>query len=64
MNLDINSVNGVFVAGETVTSVDNIQDLEISSVIKSIVVGGAIVSSGAYYTTGDVVTVTGGSGNG
>ena len=64
LNLDINSVNGVFVAGETVTSVDNIQDLEISSVIKSIVVGGAVVSSGAYYTTGDVVTVTGGGGNG
>ena len=63
INLDANSVVGTFTAGELVTTTDTTLDLEISGVVKGIVVGSDVTLGGAYYTTGDTVTVTGGSGN-
>ena len=63
INLDANSVVGTFTAGELVTTTDTTLDLEISGVVKGIVVGSDVTLGGAYYSTGDTVTVTGGSGN-
>ena len=63
INLDANSVVGTFTAGELVTTTDTTLDLEISGVVKGIVIGSDVTLGGAYYTTGDTVTVTGGSGN-
>lgn len=63
LNLDANSVNGTFTAGETVTTTDTTLDLEISGVVKSMVVDGTVTVGGAYYETNDPVTVSGGGGN-
>ena len=54
---------GTFTAGELVTTTDTTLDLEISGVVKGILVGGNVDIGGAYYETGDVTTVTGGGGN-
>ena len=65
LNLDANSVTGTFVEGEIVTTTDTILDLQISGIAKSIVIGGQVLPrlGGAYYQTGDSVTITGGDGN-
>jgi hypothetical protein len=63
LNLDANSVTGTFQAGESGTTIDTGLDLEISGVIKSIVVEGTVSTGGAYYSTSDPVTVSGGDGN-
>ena len=63
INLDANSVSGTFAAGELVTTTDTTLDLEISGVVKGILIGGNVDLGGAYYETGDVTTVTGGGGN-
>ncbi len=63
INLDANSVSGTFTAGELVTTTDTTLDLEISGVVKGILIGGNVDLGGAYYETGDVTTVTGGGGN-
>lgn len=63
LNLDANSVTGEFTAGEVVTTTDTTLDLEISGVVKSMVVEGTVAVGGAYYETNDPVTVTGGGGN-
>ena len=63
LNLDANSVTGEFVAGESGTTIDTGLDLEISGIIKSIVVEGTVSTGGAYYSTSDPVIVSGGDGN-
>jgi hypothetical protein len=63
LNLDANSVTGTFQSGESGTTIDTGLDLEISGIIKSIVVEGTVSTGGAYYSTSDPVRVTGGSGN-
>jgi len=63
LNLDANSVSGVFLSGETVTTTDTILDLEISGTVKSIVTEGTVTQGGSYYDTGDTISVTGGGGN-
>jgi hypothetical protein len=63
LNLDANSVSGTFSAGETVTTIDTALDLEISGIVKSIVIEGTVTVGGAYYDTSDPVSVTGGGGN-
>lgn len=63
INLDTNSVSGTFAAGEVVTTTDVSLDLEISGTVKGIVTGGNVTVGGAYYSTGDPVSITGGGGN-
>ena len=63
LNLDANSVTGSFTAGEIVTATDTTLDLEISGTVKGIVTGGSVTVGGAYYNTGDPVSIIGGGGN-
>jgi hypothetical protein len=63
INLDANSVTGTFTAGEIVTTTDTSLDLQISATVKGIVTGGNVSVGGAYYSTRDPVSVTGGGGN-
>jgi hypothetical protein len=64
LNLDANSVEGTFTAGETVTTIDTSLDLEISATVKSMVVGATVDVGGSYYSSVDPVYLTGGDGNG
>ncbi|MEK9697730.1 MAG: hypothetical protein VW270_18330, partial [Candidatus Poseidoniales archaeon] len=63
INVDANSVTGTFVADEIVTTTDTTLDLEISATVKGVVTGATVNVGGAYYQTGDVVTLNGGGGN-
>ena len=63
LNIDANSVTGTFSTGELVTTTDTTLDLEISGIVKSIVVGGLVTVSGSYYNTGDPIRITGDTGN-
>jgi len=64
LNLDANSVEGTFVSGETITTTDTTLDLEISAIIKSMVVGVSVDLGGAYYNSVDPVYLVGVDGNG
>ena len=63
LNLDANSVSGEFVAGETVTATDTSIDLEISGVVKSIVIQANVTTGGSYYRFNDPVYLTSGGGS-
>jgi len=63
INVDANSVTGTFVSDEIVTTTDTTLDLEISATVKGVVTGATVNVGGAYYQTGDVVTLSGGGGN-
>ena len=63
LNIDANSVTGTFITGELVTTTDTTLDLEISGVVKSIVIGGQVTVSGSYYNTSDLIRITGDTGN-
>src|SRR6056300_1510681 len=63
LNLDSDSVSGVFVSGENVTATDTSLDLQISGVVKSIVTGANITTGGAYYEVADPVYISGAGGS-
>ena len=63
VNLDEDSVTGTFAVGEVVTTTDTTLDLETSATVRGIVTGATVTTGGAYYSTLDTVTISGGGGN-
>jgi hypothetical protein len=57
LNLDRDSISGVFNSGDTIYGIDNVLDLEISGIVKSIVTNASLENSGFYYNAGDSVDI-------
>lgn len=55
------SLTGDFLVGETVSTTDIIDDVSINGVVKEILTGVTLLSTGQYYETGDNINVIGGN---
>ena len=55
------SLTGDFLVGETVSTTDVIDDVTINGVVKEILTGVTLLSTGQYYDTGDNINVIGGN---
>ena len=55
------SLTGDFLVGETVNTTDAINDVTISGVVKEILTGVNLLSTGQYYDPGDNINVIGGN---
>tara|TARA_B100000989_G_scaffold87061_1_gene62705 strand:+ start:625 stop:3789 length:3165 start_codon:yes stop_codon:yes gene_type:complete len=64
LQVSLDSLNGTFTIGETISGASSISDVSMSGTVQELLTGANITSGGQYYEINDTVTVSGGNGQG
>ena len=64
LQVALDSLDGTFTIGETVTGASSISDVSMSGVVQELLTGATITSGGQYYEVNDNVSVSGGNSQG
>ena len=64
LQVALDSLDGTFTIGETVTGASSVSDVSMSGTVQELLTGATIDAGGQYYEVNDSVTVSGGNGQG